>query len=95
MRAQYQPCRINPKVPRARSGSIVNAGKRALQNQAAQRLAHLLQGDIALRAWRTSSLSVATIMPSVTVVVQAVWSLGIFSIFTTHMRQAPCNESPG
>ncbi len=50
---------------------------------------------IALRACRTSSLSVATIMPSVTVVVQAVCSLGIFSTFTTHMRHAPCNESPG
>ena len=28
-------------------------------------------------------------------VVHAVWSLGIFSIFTRHMRQAPCNERPG
>ena len=41
------------------------------------------------------SLSVETIMPSVTGVVQAVCSLGIFSIFTRHMRHAPCSESPG
>ncbi len=50
---------------------------------------------IDLRAWTTSSLLVVTIMPSETSVVQAVWSLGIFSIFTRHMRQAPCKDRLG
>jgi hypothetical protein len=35
------------------------------------------------------SLSVWTTMPSVTCVLQAIWSLGIFSISTRHMRQLP------
>ena len=48
-----------------------------------------------LRAWRISGLSVVTIMPSPITVVQAVCSLGIFSTFTRHMRQAPCRERFG
>ncbi len=48
-----------------------------------------------LRACRISSLSVVTLMPSPITVVQAVCSLGIFSILTRHMRQAPCNDRLG
>ena len=43
---------------------------------------------VALRACLISSVSVATIMPSATGVVQAVCSFGIFSMRTTHMRHA-------
>ena len=50
---------------------------------------------MALRAWAISGVSVATTMPSATGVVQAVWSLGIFSMRTTHMRQAAWSERPG
>ena len=50
---------------------------------------------VALRACAISGVSVCTTMPSVTGVVQAVCSLGIFSMRTTHIRQAACKESPG
>jgi len=50
---------------------------------------------MALRAWAISGVSVWTIMPSATGVVQAVWSLGIFSMRTRHMRQAAWSERPG
>src|SRR5271165_540922 len=50
---------------------------------------------IDLRACLILSLSVVTIMPSPTTVVQEVCNLGIFSISTRHMRQAPCSERPG
>ncbi len=46
-----------------------------------------LQGGLG-RACAISGVSVWTTMPSVTGVVQAVWSHGIFSMRTTHMRQA-------
>ena len=34
-------------------------------------------------------------MPSVTCVLQAIWSLGIFSISTRHMRQLPSTGRSG
>ena len=48
-----------------------------------------------LRASATCGVSVRTIIPGWTTTVQAVWSLGVFSISTKHIRQAACNESPG
>ena len=44
---------------------------------------------IAFCAPRTRWVWVWTTMPSLTAVEQAVWSLGIPSISTRHMRQAP------
>jgi hypothetical protein len=41
------------------------------------------------------SLAVCTTMPSVTRVLHAIWSFGIFSISTTHIRQLPAIERPG
>ena len=41
------------------------------------------------------SLRVRTTMPSVTRVLQAIWSLGIFSISTRHMRQLPSTGRSG
>ena len=46
-------------------------------------------------AWAAFSLSVCTTMPSVTTVLQAIWSLGIFSISTRHMRQLPSTGRSG
>ena len=38
---------------------------------------------------------VCTTMPSVTCVLQAIWSLGIFSISTWHIRQLPSTARSG
>src|SRR6185503_9396346 len=46
-------------------------------------------------AWAAFSLSVCTTMPSLTWVLQAIWSLGIFSISTRHMRQLPSTARSG
>ena len=47
------------------------------------------------RASATSGVFVCATMPSATGVVQAVWSLGSFSICTAQRRQAPASESFG
>jgi hypothetical protein len=49
----------------------------------------------ALRTAKTFGLWVSTDMPSATWVLQAICSLGIFSISTRHMRQLPAIESFG
>jgi hypothetical protein len=48
--------------------------------------------------WRASFAAgacVLTTIPSVTLVAQAIWSFGAFSISTRHIRQTPATGSPG
>ena len=47
--------------------------------------------------WASFALGdfVCTTMPSVTCVLQAIWSLGIFSTSTWHMRQFPSTARSG
>ena len=49
----------------------------------------------ALRTDNTLGLCVNTVMPSAAWVLQAICSLGIFSISIKHMRQLPAIESFG
>ena len=50
---------------------------------------------MAWRMRRTCAESVETFMPSRTWVWQEIWSLGMPSISTAHMRQLPATLSPG